>query len=397
VIVLLVFAVLVLGALGLGLLGVGPLVLRDDRRRVRTESTAVTPLVAIGGGGLLVVVVLLLATGLVLGRGGEASVVESDDEEETAPASTTTVKARPVRTATRAAAPTTAPGVLGPMVSMQASDADGERLPGELDRVVGGLQPDTVLQLHVEGFPAFAAARAKQCADGVCANFLAVQFGEGGTASFQYLVVDDFASSASHGCRLDATPCSIIVENIDGEGRAELGTLFVDALPDPGHIAVDPSRDLVAGQAATVTVDGFRAGTELAVVFCVSGTSRCADLDGSTLVVDRRGAAATTVRVASCPRRSQCSLAVRSPQSFVRSSVVPLAFASPPGAAYDPGRVAAGTALASLLLGAALYVIRRSDWSPVGEEAAPEIDDAVYADLDAIIAALPPEDEPVPA
>ena len=36
--------------------------------------------------------------------------------------------------------------------------------------------------------------------------------------------------------------------------------------------------------------------------------------------------------------------------------------------------------------------MRRTDWAPVGEVAAPEIDEAAYADLDAIIAALPPEE-----
>ncbi len=34
----------------------------------------------------------------------------------------------------------------------------------------------------------------------------------------------------------------------------------------------------------------------------------------------------------------------------------------------------------------------RTDWSAIGEAAAPEIDNAEYADLDAIVAALPPEE-----
>ena len=38
----------------------------------------------------------------------------------------------------------------------------------------------------------------------------------------------------------------------------------------------------------------------------------------------------------------------------------------------------------------------RTDWAAVGEAAAPEIDDAEYADLDAIIAALPPEEDEQP-
>ena len=79
--------------------------------------------------------------------------------------------------------------------------------------------------------------------------------------------------------------------------------------------------------------------------------------------------------------------------------LTPISFADPPGAAYDPGRLALGLALAALLLAVAGGLILRSDWSAVGEAAAPEIDDVDYADLDAIIAALPPEedDELVPS
>ncbi len=46
-----------------------------------------------------------------------------------------------------------------------------------------------------------------------------------------------------------------------------------------------------------------------------------------------------------------------------------------------------------MLLLVAIWLVRRTDWRPVGEAAAPEIDDAEYADLDSIIAALPPEED----
>lgn len=54
-------------------------------------------------------------------------------------------------------------------------------------------------------------------------------------------------------------------------------------------------------------------------------------------------------------------------------------------------------ALLALALGLVSWLVRRTDWSPAGEAAAPEIDEAEYADLDAIVAALPAEDEPVEA
>ena len=81
---------------------------------------------------------------------------------------------------------------------------------------------------------------------------------------------------------------------------------------------------------------------------------------------------------------------------FARAPVVPISFAAPPGATYDSTRLVIGLGFALLLLAIAAALLRRTDWSPVGEAAAPEIDDAEYADLDAIIAALPTvEDESV--
>ena len=79
--------------------------------------------------------------------------------------------------------------------------------------------------------------------------------------------------------------------------------------------------------------------------------------------------------------------------AHVRAPVVELGFATPPGAEYDDGRLAAGLGGAALLVLAGLWLVRRTDWSPIGEEAAPEIDEAEYADLDAIVAALPPEED----
>jgi hypothetical protein len=58
------------------------------------------------------------------------------------------------------------------------------------------------------------------------------------------------------------------------------------------------------------------------------------------------------------------------------------------GAEYDPVRLTAGLGVAALLLATAALFVHATDWSAVGEAAAPEIDDVEYADLDAIVAAL---------
>jgi hypothetical protein len=86
---------------------------------------------------------------------------------------------------------------------------------------------------------------------------------------------------------------------------------------------------------------------------------------------------------------------VSGPEVYARAPIVPVDFAAPPGAAYERTRLLLGLAAAVILLAVAAAMLRRTDWSAVGEEAAPELDDAEYADLDAIVAALPPDDDGV--
>lgn len=382
-----------------GALGIGPLVLRDATRPQRTSTGLPLLGLIVGGGG----VVLALAA-LMLGIGFREA--GDDADETTAPATITTTTITPttvVETASTTTTAMTAPAparrdgaraVVGPVVTLQASDEDAA--PGEIDQAIGRLEPGTVLRMRVEDFPPYTTAHASQCVAALCSNVIDVQFGPDGIATFQYFVTDDFIGASVGGCRLDSTPCSIVVENIDGDGRAEIVTLFHDALPEPGAVRVTPRKDLVAGDALTIDVDGFRPGGRLTVVSCLIGTTRCAKVERApSLTVAGDGSGTTRVSAPSCPGRFDCELRVRAEGAFSRSAAVVLAFAPVPGADYDPRRLAVGIAIASLLLGAAIYLIRRSDWTAIGEEAAPEIDDAEYADLDALVALMPPEDEDV--
>ena len=116
-----------------------------------------------------------------------------------------------------------------------------------------------------------------------------------------------------------------------------------------------------------------------------------ADGSGATKLVIEPGPVGSDR--APCSRGDDCGISVASDDVFARAPVVPITFAAPPGADYDSTRLALGLGLAAVLVAIATVVIRRTDWSAVGEAAAPEIDDAEYADLDAIIAALPPEED----
>ena len=183
--------------------------------------------------------------------------------------------------------------------------------------------------------------------------------------------------------------------------------MFVDAVPPAGRIEVSPSAGLsLGGERVTVKVHDYPPGARVTAMLCGAPDatgSRCGE-PGPTaaLLVGRDGTGRTELRVeparvgvegVPCFRGDDCGISVVSDDVFARAPVVPISFAAPPGADYDPNRVRIGLVIAVLLLGAAVWLIFFTDWSAIGEEAAPEIDEAEYADLDAIIAALPPEEE----
>lgn len=301
--------------------------------------------------------------------------------------------------------------VLGTPVTIEAHD--DEHFPSSYD-VADRLAPATVLRIRATGFEPFVEGFAQQCGSGTttrCGNLIPVQFDADGEARFQYLVTDRFVRGEVPGrCRSGAAPCTIVVADVHGRRRGEIQSVFGGPVAPPGRITVRPATDLsLAGQTVTVRVREFPPGTRLRATVCAAPDAfgrRCGRPGPSApLVVGSDGTGRTDLRIepgpvgrelASCERGDECGVSVASDAVFARAPVVPISFAAPPGAAYDPTRLVVGLALAALLLLVGCGLIWRTDWSAVGEAAAPEIDDAEYADLDAIIAALPPEVE-VPA
>lgn len=350
-----------------------------DSRRVTLFGGVAMPLgvVVVFGAFFLLFVLSTAVRLLVLGVGGDGDG-EARPNANASRATTTTVITTP------AVRQVTSP-VLGPVVVVRPT-AEGPSAP------VGGLRPDTVVQMRAIEFPPFADGTAYQCAR-VCGNPLPVQMNEAGEASFQYLVVDDFADS---GCRVDAAPCSIVIAMADDppdKPAAVVRTLFIDELPEPVRLRVSPSTGLNEGDSVRVEVEGLPPGASARLLLC----ARECDMTGTHVVVQASsgGTAFTDLTLTSdrieCTRGSSCAVSIVSDDAFVQAVPTPISFRTPPGVDYSTGRLAAGLAAAIVLLGAAAWLIRRSDWGPVGEEAAPEIDDAEYADLDAIVAALPPE------
>lgn len=371
------------------------------------SRSAGPPVAMLAAGAIAAVVVLVgLTVGLGLARGGSDPEV---GDERGATVTTAPRRERPPRPRPPLTVEKPSPGpvplsrtALGPRVDMPAGAGTGVAPAA----AVGELVPGTVLRVEARDFPSFATARARQCSGMNCGNDVVVHMSDTGTASFLFLVTDTLGGSPDpEACRVTSAPCSLVLENTDGEGRAQVPMLFYDAVPEPGQLRVTPARDLADGSRITVHLDGFPRDSSARLVMCARGASDAGQQCGRPgldvpVAIGRDGTATVTATIKAgpvgasriqCGRGSGCSLAVVSDDAFVRAQPVRLGLRAPPGVSYDGSRLALGLALAALLLLAAVVLVRRTDWSPLGEEAAPEIDEAEYADLDAIVAALPPE------
>lgn len=265
--------------------------------------------------------------------------------------------------------------------------------------VLDALPTNAVLLVTAGPFEADVTGLIEQCQLGdyaSCSNQLPVRFDEDGRAEFQYLVTQPNSSA----CRAAAPRCIVRLRAADRTATAVI--VFIDPLPEPGRIRLRPSTALLPGDRITVEVAGFPPGARVAPVFCApphrSGLDGCtAPLPDAEMTIGADGSAAATItaptapigaRGLPCDRRHPCGVSVIGAAVDPGAVVVPIVFADPPGAAYDPMRIGLGLGIAIILLLVALFFVRRTDWSAVGEAAAPEIDKAEYADLDAIVAEL---------
>ncbi len=98
-----------------------------------------------------------------------------------------------------------------------------------------------------------------------------------------------------------------------------------------------------------------------------------------------------------CGRQTPCRVVALSDLMVVRSHPVSLSFSDAPTAGYDTTRLLTGILLSASLLVVAGLLIRSGDWRPPHEAAAPSIDLAEFADLDAEAEAFVDPDLPRPA
>ncbi len=373
--ILLIFALVVLLAMGgAGLLGIG--ILSDNSRRERTGFLAVlsAPVILLVGAVLLAV--------LLLGVGGMRS-----GEHEPPAEPVTTLASRPGTPATQAPPPARVQGsgTRIPLVVLHLADAD-RFMPYQ---PVSGLAADAVVRVQVDGFGGHEGGSVRQCVvelgrQTACGEPFPVQFDADGRADFHVAVRGDIAPG---GCRAGQPTCLLRVTGESATHQVSVQTVLVDALT-PGEVRVEPAGPLADGQTVDIVVSGFPPRSTATAVLCappeVYDARRCQPSEPtSTFAIDGAGAGRTTLRVAAgrlgsdaalCGPRRPCGIAVVVGGGFIAAPVAPVSFSLGPGVEYQGARVLLGVMTAMVLIGAAVVIARRTDWTKPAEAATPDLD-----------------------
>lgn len=316
--------------------------------RVAVDDGATRAVVALLGAVVLAVVLVGAVAGF---DGGGSSTSPSTDEAEPSGASDVTGGAQ-LRT---------------PAIRLVATPEG--RLP-QVPPLVGNVADGTVLVVGVAGLDPASRMSVHQCPSGShmpggCRAGLPVSADENGSAVVLVDLEDRFevAGAAPVDCADDAG-CSIVVF---GSTRLEVITVFGRPAPPPIRIEASPAR-VAPGGTVVATATGVPAGASTSFVVCRpagGGEADCGDpvpagrTDGAG-----QATAQVTVGAGRCPRGASCAIAVviddGGPRAFANVVLIGRS-----GAAYEDGRLRAGLGAAAILALVALWLLRRTDWTPV--------------------------------
>jgi hypothetical protein len=372
----LILVVLVVGVVG-ALAAAGVAVASGEGRPERSFFGGAGPSLLVLVGVVAVVVLGAAAVGLVGLRGGggghdEPAAARPPDTSPGAPAKVPApAPPEPVDEAP------VLPARAGPEVAITS---------GASATVVDRLPDGAVLVVTAKGFEP-GTGQVAQCGPAPegprgCVNRFPVEFDGDGTARFQYLVSDRVAPAGR--CGAGQTACLVVVFGSYGE-RGSVFTVFHGPAPPPGLVAVEPRAGLSNGDVVTVRASGFPPATRLFAAQCPPGTEvdpgRCRRAASTTTSPDGDAVLRLTLRTGevdgiSCGPRRPCSVRVAA-EAPVAPVTVPVTFTTGPSARYNGGRVAAGLALAILLLALARRLVRTTDWREPAAAATPEMDRAV--------------------
>lgn len=255
---------------------------------------------------------------------------------------------------------------------------------------VGGLADGTVVVVGVSGLDPGSRGSVHQCPSGAlvaraCRAGLPLSADGNGKAVVLVDLEDRFevAGARPVDCT-NATGCSIV---LFGSSRLEAVTVFGQTAPRPVTIEAEPAR-VPPGGTTLATARGLPPGGRTSFVVCRPAGRGEADCGApiSAGMADGAGEATAQVTVGAgrCPRGARCALAVvvgdGAPRAFA-----PLRLIGRSGASYEQWRLRAGLVVAGLLLLVALWLLRRTDWTPVDGDpfAGVTLPEDPFADVDA--------------
>lgn len=236
--------------------------------------------------------------------------------------------------------------------------------------VVGGLADGTLVVLGVSGLDPGSRGSVHQCPTGAlapsgCRAGLPVSVDVHGRVVILVDLEDRLpvASGEPVDCT-SATGCSIVVF---GSSRLEVVTVFGRPAPPPVTVEAEPAR-VPPGGTTLVTARGLPPGAPTSFVVCRPSGRGEADCGTRTPVAaaDGNGQVSGPVMVPAgrCPRGARCAIAVvvgdGGPRAFS-----PLHLIGRSGASYDEGRLQIGLVVATILGLVGLWLLRRTDWTPV--------------------------------
>lgn len=239
--------------------------------------------------------------------------------------------------------------------------------------VIGDLTDGGVLVLAVANLDPRSRATVHQCparaeAPIECREGLPVVVDGTGRAVVLVELQDRFDTSGNRvvDCAT-RSGCTLVVF---GSSRLEARTVFHQPAPDPVELVVEP-KQVALGATASATADGLPEGGVVTFAVCRpdgEGGAECGGRVGAGRV-DPRGHAGAKVTIPAerCQRGDACAVIVEvdGVGPLGRES---LSLVGRSGAAYAPGRLRAGLAVALGLVVAAMWVLRRTDWTSVDDD-----------------------------
>lgn len=334
--------------------------------RATVDTGAARVVVALGGA----VVLAMLLVGTLAGFRGSGSPSSPAADRPSEPRGRSEVHGSvPLRRAT---------------IRLVAAVAD--QLP-PVPEVVGELGDGTVVVVDVSGLEQGSSGTVHQCPSGaiaasVCRAGLPVSTDEQGHAVVLVDLEDGFpvAGGEPVDCT-EVTGCSIV---LFGSSRLEAVTVFGQAAAPRVTIVAKPAR-VPPGGTTLASARGLPPGAPALFVVCRPAGHGEADCGAPVRARVANGAGQTsgqvTIPAGRCPRGATCAIAVvvgdGGPRAFA-----PVWLIGRSGASYDAERLRVGLAVAAILGLGVLWLLRRTDWTPVDGDpfAGIEIPEDPFAD-----------------